>query len=171
MSFSQFLVARAGLLPIVRSGSPVNGRPQFASRNNHRNPHLRSASELQFFVNGPAGDLTGVRRIAGGLVDVGPTLLELLGIDTSASFAGHSLLADRPALAVRVDEVVMDGERIFAPSGRQIPQGGACFNYPQGDMRPAADCEASKREGYVEASASIFLANHDLARQVLESSR
>ena len=126
---------------------------------------------VPFFVAGPAGDLAGLRQTTGGQIDVAPTLLELLGIETPASFAGHSLLADRPALAVRVDGVVMDGERIFVPSGRQIPQGGACFNYPQGGMRPAADCEALKREGYVEASASIFLANHDLARQILESSK
>ncbi len=124
---------------------------------------------VPFFVFGPAGDLAGIRQTVAGQIDFAPTLLGLLGIDTPACFAGHSLLSERPALAVRVDGVVMDGERIFIPAGRQIPQGGACFNYPHGGMRPTTDCRQLTREGYIEASASVFLANHDLARSILDS--
>ena len=126
---------------------------------------------VPLFVFGPVGDLAGVRPTVGGQIDVAPTLLGLLGIDTPASFAGHSLLSQRAALAVRVDGVVMDEQRIFVPSGHQIPQGGACFHYPQGGMRPVSDCRELKQIGYVEASASVFLANHNLARSILESSR
>ncbi len=125
---------------------------------------------VPFFVFGAVGDPAGTRRTIGGQIDFAPTLLGLLGIETPACFAGHSLMSERSALAARVDGVVIDAHRIFVPAGRQIPQAGACFNFPQGGMRPLSDCHELVRQGHVEASASVFLANHDLARSITESS-
>ncbi len=126
---------------------------------------------VPFFVFGPVGDSAGERHTVGGQIDVAPTLLGLLGIDTPACFAGHSLMTERPSLAARVDGVVMDDKRIFIPAGRQIPRGGACFSYPKGGKRRISACRALVREGHVEASASVFLADHDLARSILEDSK
>ncbi len=126
---------------------------------------------VPFFVFGPVGSSAGVRQTVGGQIDFAPTLLDLLGIDTPACFAGHPLISERSSLAARADGVVMDERMIFIPAGRQIPQGGACFNYPQGGMRPAADCRALVREGHVEVSASVYVANHDLARSIPERSQ
>lgn len=123
---------------------------------------------VPFFVHAPAASLAGRMPRVGGQIDVAPTLLGLLGIDTPACFAGHSLLSGGPAWAARADGVVMDGQRVFVPAGRHIPREGACFNYPGGGMRPVSDCQELIRDGHVEASASVFLANHDLARSVME---
>lgn len=122
-----------------------------------RVPFLVSAPAM----NGPSGSAK-----VGGQLDFAPTLLDLLGLGTPASFAGHSLFAKPKGFAARVDGVALASDRIFVPLGRGIPAGGACFSYPNGAALEPQQCAQIVQQAQAESSASVAVADHDLARAI-----
>jgi phosphoglycerol transferase MdoB-like AlkP superfamily enzyme len=123
---------------------------------------------IPFFVLLPGEKLAGEVPVAGGHVDVAPTLLALLGVKQPPVWVGHALDPAFPSFAVLNDGSVVGGDRMYVDGGPRIPANGACFSWPSGSPRPRADCSELERDGQEELKASRFVVIHDLA-QKLES--
>lgn len=123
--------------------------------------------KVPFLVHLPGGRLAGDREVAGGQVDIAPTLLDLLGIERPASFAGRSLLVDGPSWAALSCGSAVLGDRLFVARGPQIPAEGACFTFPQGQPRPLAECEAGRRAAQRELEMTRRVVLFDLVPRIL----
>src|SRR5690606_453215 len=108
----------------------------------------------------------------GGQIDIGPTLLGLLGIERPADFVGRSLLSreDPPPVAFPSGAAYLE-DRVWVPSGRGIPARGACFHLPSGRHRPLEDCAALRDAARIELEMSRRVVDADLQRRLAESER
>ncbi len=121
---------------------------------------------VPLFVLVPHAALSGEVGVVGGQVDIAPTLLALLGIPAPPCFVGHALDPAVPSIAVLNNGSVVGDGHVFVSEGVLIPAAGACFAWPGGDARPAAQCEALEREGREELAVSRFVVLHDLATKI-----
>ena len=98
---------------------------------------------------------------AGGLLDIGPTVLHLLGQERPGSFLGRPLVpgAAHRASRWRWDLAVGD-ERLFVESDFK---GSKCKNLADWSWRPRVDCREIKWEGIEERRLSLLITTHDLA--------
>ncbi|HPC81975.1 MAG TPA: LTA synthase family protein [Thermoanaerobaculaceae bacterium] len=123
--------------------------------------------KVPFLVHLPGGRLAGDRLVAGGHMDIAPTLLDLLGFEAPACFAGRSLLAGGPSWAVLHDGSAVCGDRLSVTTGPGIPVGGACFAFPDGQPRPLEECEPVRRAAERELELTRRVVLYDLVPQVL----
>jgi phosphoglycerol transferase MdoB-like AlkP superfamily enzyme len=124
---------------------------------------------VPFFVLLPEGDLHGEVEVTGGQIDVGPTLLHLLGVDRPGSFVGHPLL---PGLSRNFSAYPNGGayapDRVWVRRGRDIPRGGACFFFPSGKPRPREDCKEIADRSKEELGLSRAVADTDMQRSLAD---
>ena len=123
--------------------------------------------KVPFFVRVPGGQPVGERPVAGGQIDIAPTLLDVAGVAPPASFLGRSLLNPGPSFAVLNDGSTVLGERLYVAGGPAIPAGGACFQFPDGSPRPLPDCEAAQARGREELQMARRVVVHDLVPVLL----
>jgi phosphoglycerol transferase MdoB-like AlkP superfamily enzyme len=121
---------------------------------------------VPFFVLLPNHSLAGEVPVLGGQVDIGPTLLALLGIAPPKCFVGHALDPAVASMAVLNDGSAVGEGREFVAEGPAIPAEGACFTWPGGAPRPLAECRALARQGREELTDSRFVVIHDLAAKI-----
>lgn len=115
----------------------------------------------------PPSDLVGRRSSVGGHVDIGATVLHLLGIDDPrAASLGRPLLDPRPGFAALSDGGAVDAELAFAMSGEGIPRGGTCFERSSGRSVPHESCRALADRALVELDAARRILEHDLHRSI-----
>ena len=125
--------------------------------------HLR-LHRVPVFVwipNAPS-ELRGPRDRVGGHIDIGATVLHLLGVQAPGSFVGQPLTAQGESIAVLPDGSVVGVDRMFVRRGRDISLAGACFDRPSSTPRPRSDCDALEAAGRVELEASRAVLDHDL---------
>ncbi|HSW30353.1 MAG TPA: hypothetical protein VLH75_12790, partial [Longimicrobiales bacterium] len=90
----------------------------------------------------------------GGLLDVAPTVLHLLGIERPRPFMGRSLLGSSPGLAAQATgEVVGDG---------LMWSGAACYRYPEALTVSAGECDAIRGRAREELEVSWLITRHGL---------
>ncbi|MHB1193984.1 MAG: LTA synthase family protein [Longimicrobiales bacterium] len=90
----------------------------------------------------------------GGLLDIAPTVLHLLGIERPRPFMGRSLLGASPGLAAQATgEVVGDG---------LMWSGAACYRYPETLTVPSAECDAIRERAREELEVSWLITRHGL---------
>lgn len=107
-----------------------------------------------------------------GQIDVGPTVLDLLGVDAPSSDVGVSIVSEgRTRPVVLPDGSSVGVDRIFVGSGRDIAREGACFDLPSGMTRPLKDCAALSAAARDELSWSRAVVEHDLHRSLGSPSR
>lgn len=123
--------------------------------------------KVPFLVHLPGGRLAGDRAVAGGHVDIAPTLLDVLGITRPPSFAGRSLLVDGPSWAVLYSGSAVQGNRLFVARGPRIPPEGACFAFPDGEPGPLGECEPVRRAAERELEMTRRVVLYDLVPRVL----
>jgi len=106
----------------------------------------------------PGASLTGEVREVGGHVDIAPTLLHLLGLPRPANFLGSALEPARNAVVAIPGGSAVGRGVIFAARGAGIPDGGACFSYEDGHVRPLDACRgvAEEARALLEASATVL---------------
>lgn len=116
----------------------------------------------------PEGELVVQDDSVAGQIDVGPTLLELLGVEVPTSMFGRSLVSDRPRIVALADGSAVTDDRIFVARGPGIGREGGCFDFPSGRSRPLEDCAEIAQEGARELRASRAVLDHDLHRVLAE---
>lgn len=90
----------------------------------------------------------------GGLLDLGPTLLHLLGAQSPAWFLGTSLLSPRPSMMARASgEVVADG---------LMWTGSNCYAFPGGELRPTHACDAPRARAREQLEVSWLITLYGL---------
>jgi hypothetical protein len=82
----------------------------------------------------------------GGIVDIGPTLLHLLGIDTPPIFMGRPLTTPSPGFAARASGQVVGSDRMWA--------GSQCFTYPEGVLVADEVCDDIRARAREELDVS-----------------
>jgi len=113
----------------------------------------------------PAGKLTPrVVSSIGGQVDIAPTVLDLVGIESPASFVGRSLLDGAPGRAARVDGSVAEPELLL--EGRD--EAAKCWRTPLGPMIHVSRCSELRVRGDRESTLSERATDHDLAHVLVE---
>lgn len=117
---------------------------------------------VPFFALVPENGHAGEIAVVGGHVDIAPTLLHLLGVPRPASFLGAPLVPDRPFIATIPGGSAVGRNLLFAARGERIPDGGACFSFPEGRPRPLAECSVLRDEARAEIDASAAVLEHDL---------
>ena len=103
----------------------------------------------------PPGDGPGGRFDAvGGLLDVAPTVLHLLGVEAPRSFLGRSLTLPGPSVAAQASgEVVGDG---------LMWTGTSCRAFPAGTARPGRDCDDLRARAREELEVSWLVTRYGL---------
>ncbi|MBL4684302.1 MAG: sulfatase-like hydrolase/transferase [Nannocystaceae bacterium] len=102
-----------------------------------------------------------------GQIDIGATVLDLLGVDAPPSYVGVSIASEGRARPVVLPDGSSVGvDRIFVGSGRDIAREGACFDLPSGTTRPLEDCAALSAAARDELSWSRAVVEHDLHRSL-----
>lgn len=97
----------------------------------------------------PKLDPRAPRPATAGLIDVGPSVLDLLGVEAPPSFIGTTLFGAGPALAVRWNGLAI--------TGKQIWDDPRCRDSSTGHELELARCDALRSAARRELSASWFL--------------
>ncbi len=136
----------------------------------------RLLERVPLFIVAPGAALTGTSARVGSLVDLGPTLLHLLGLRGPSSFIGAPLLpaADEPGVlgpagrvAAYPDGSALSAEHLYVAGGREIPAKGACFT-AAGEPVELSACDALREAARQHLSASRGIVDFDLARTLSE---
>jgi lipoteichoic acid synthase len=115
--------------------------------------------------DGSDPSLTGPRSTVGGQIDIGATVLHLLGIEDPRPAAwGRTLLDPDPGFAALSDGSAVSSELLLVARGQGIGREGGCFTRPQGRSVPLARCESLRRRARAELSAARLVPEHDLQR-------
>lgn len=122
--------------------------------------------QVPFYVLLPGRETGRSLATVGGHIDVGPTLLYLLGIDTPRSFLGRPLLPGSPGRAVLSDGAVVAQQRIFVQELDRARPEGACFRYPLPQPLPLDRCQDLKSEGARELHIARQVVLQDLAGEI-----
>lgn len=141
--------------------------------------------EVPLIIRLPDGALAGTTISApAGQIDIAPTLLHLLGVDSgSLIMAGLPLVAgpsadaaDPAAAAARTGRIVAfrsgsftDG-RIYC-TGRRAADGGTCYDRVTGAAVPAESLAAAGQAAEDEITASARAIEHDLIRKWRQAER
>jgi phosphoglycerol transferase MdoB-like AlkP superfamily enzyme len=99
---------------------------------------------------------TGGARVetVGGLLDVAPTVLHLLGVEAPRSFLGRSLTLPGPAMAAQASgEAVGDG---------LMWSGAACYGFPDGGARERSDCDDLRARAREKLEVSWLITRYGL---------
>jgi hypothetical protein len=94
-------------------------------------------------------------------VDLGATLLHLLGVRAPPSFVGRVLVEPGPGFAPLPEGSGVGDDRMLVRDGAG-PIAGQCFDLPAGTLRPRADCDALAQEVDQELELSRMVLDYDL---------
>jgi phosphoglycerol transferase MdoB-like AlkP superfamily enzyme len=128
---------------------------------------LRTVPVFAWVPGGAEAGLSGVRDRVGGQIDIGPTILDLLGrSDALPSAVGRSLLSEGPGFAALSDGSAIGQTHMFVAGGRDIPRVGACFDAVTGAAHPREACSELVLRAKEELVMSRRVLHHDLHREI-----
>lgn len=123
---------------------------------------------VPLFVWLPGAQLTGEVSVVGGQVDIAPSLLFILGIDSPASFLGSPLVPGRAAITTIGQRAATDGVRVYAPREPGQWADTPCFLLATGELRTVSECDALGRASERQREAAYLVLEHDLAVEIAE---
>ncbi|MFC1611037.1 LTA synthase family protein [Myxococcota bacterium] len=121
------------------------------------------ADFVPVFIKLPGNELRGEIATAGGQIDVGSTLLYLLGIEQPPIFLGRPLLPGASGFAARVDGSVLTNNRFYVSQGVDVPARGLCLGMPARDALPLAACAGLMERGAEQVQASWRITELNMA--------
>lgn len=113
-------------------------------------------------IPGVAG---GRRSDTVGQIDLGPTALDVLGVEAPPAFVGRSVFSAAPHELALPDGSAIAADRMWIARGRDDLAGGGCFDR-DGHGRPREDCTALEQRIADELWASRAVLDHDLFRSL-----
>jgi phosphoglycerol transferase MdoB-like AlkP superfamily enzyme len=87
---------------------------------------LRTRKTLPLLIRLPKGALAGPRHAAGGHIDIAPTILSLLGVETKTVFLGNDLTQGADSLVVFRDGSFTDGAHYYFRRST-VGRGDICY--------------------------------------------
>lgn len=130
--------------------------------------HLRVRKKVPFLIRLPHGDAAGVREIAGGHLDIAPTILGLLGVaHEKRVMLGRDLTRTYPPLVVFRDGSFADGTHYFVNRFGPV-SASTCY---QAETGRAFGCEllaSSRREARQRLEISDLIIRGDLIPALTE---
>ncbi|MBC8074428.1 MAG: LTA synthase family protein, partial [Deltaproteobacteria bacterium] len=114
------------------------------------------------FVWIPGAPVHGRDDRLAGHIDLGPTVLDAVGVAPSSSMLGRSLLGPRDDRIIALpDGSAIANDRFWIARGRDQVSGGGCFD-PDGRSRARDDCTAIAAAAADELWAARTVLDHDL---------
>lgn len=115
--------------------------PKFAVGNYDSLEFEQLKKSVPLIIHLPGGQMAEVRSEVGGMTDVTPTLLHLLGIDVEHPYmTGKNLLVGGERFVPFRDGSATDGEYWFADRGEGNLEGGKCYRMNDSTPVDAAAC-------------------------------
>lgn len=128
---------------------------------------VRTIPVFVWVPGGAARGLVGPRDRPGGQIDIGPTIVDLLGMpDALPAAVGRSLLDEGPGFVALPGGSAVTDDRMFVAQGRDIGRDGACFHAVTGAARPRSECAEIAERASAELSISRLVLDHDLQREI-----
>jgi len=128
------------------------------------------ADRVPLFVALPESQLVGDVRTVGGHVDVAPTVLHLMGLETPAAFLGRPILPGTRSLVVRLNGAVYTNERIFLPEytsrADQVSHAATCWSSMYEKPLSLDACQRIRSEGSEQLEYSWKLTLNNLAHRI-----
>ncbi len=124
--------------------------------------HFRTRKQVPLLIRLPHGEAAGVRTVAGGHVDITPTILGLLGIqDANSVMLGRDLTRAGPSLVVFRDGSFTDGTHYFL--NRFGPtSGSSCYESETGRPFDCRSLESWRRHARERLEISDLIIRGDL---------
>ncbi|MFC4778634.1 LTA synthase family protein [Paenibacillus sp. GCM10023252] len=126
----------------------------------------RILKQVPFLVHLPDNAAAGVHEQAGGQIDVTPTILHLLGVDTSKQhLAGLPLVTDKPVdskLVVIRSGAFTNGKIYYFPSADGVPENGKCWDIAKNAIGDVNQCLPYVQTARDELNMSDRLVTHNL---------
>lgn len=119
--------------------------------------------QVPLLVLPPGGIEGGGVRVAtvGGLLDVAPTALSVLGIPTPPWFLGRSLTASEPGLAAQASGEVVGEDLMWT--------GTRCASFPEGTPRPLDACDDLRARARLELEVSWSITERGLTPRIRDA--
>lgn len=133
-----------------------------------RSPHMRSEF-VPFAIIDPRtpAQLTGKVDTLGGQIDIGPTLLHLLGVGDRRPHMGRSLLTTEEAFAAYPDGSAYGSDQLSLSSLSGM-RAAACLQRHSAATLPSEACDALQRRARDELRDSRMLLDYDLVRAIMQ---
>ncbi|MBG9793282.1 phosphoglycerol transferase [Paenibacillus dendritiformis] len=132
---------------------------------------LEMKNQVPLFIHLPDGAQTGTYDTVAGQLDVAPTLLHWLGIDTADSYMmGHNLLLPDQRLVVLRNGSYTDGSIFYVPSADGLFEHGTCFDYASREKTDVARCQPYEAEAKRRLTVSDHVITHNLIKRFRQSS-
>jgi lipoteichoic acid synthase len=124
--------------------------------------HFRTRKKVPFFIRLPHGQAAGIRDVAGGHLDIAPTILGLLGIeDERRVMLGRDLTREGPSLVVFRNGSFADGRHYFI--NRFGPtSASSCYDAKTGRTLDCELLEARRREARERLEISDLIVQGNL---------
>jgi len=127
-----------------------------------------AAKKIPFLVRLPHGNSSGESSVAGGHVDIPPTLLSLLGIrDDRAVLLGKDLTRGGDALVVFRDGSFTDGRHYLLNRFGSVSN-STCYELATGQTIDCQPFEGKRREAFERLRISDFILQNNLIPVLLE---
>jgi len=131
----------------------------------------RLQRQVPLIVHTPDGGLAG-EYPGGGQLDIAPTLLHLLGIDTGEPFMlGAPLLTAQPPqerMVVFRNGAYATDSHYYTPAADGIPEHGVCYSLATGEPTPADACADQAAEARAQLLHSDRIINYNLLPRLRE---
>jgi len=128
--------------------------------------HLLVMKKIPLVIRLPHGEHAGARSVAGGHVDIAPTLLGLLGVDDpSRVMLGQDLTIGKPSLVVFRDGSFTDGEH-YLVKGYGPLSSSTCYSVTSGSTVPCTDLQAGFNEAAVRLEISDLIVRGNLVSKL-----
>jgi len=123
---------------------------------------------VPLFLVIPGSDVRREMPVVGGHVDIAPTLLYLLGLESPRVFLGGPLLPGGSQMSLILGAPrgsAVGQDRMVIVRGQDLSR-SACFAFPSGDLLPSELCMELALRAKKEWSVSQKVVAHDLASQI-----
>jgi lipoteichoic acid synthase len=124
-----------------------------------------SMNQVPFFLWLPGSKIKGEVSRVGGQLDIGPTLLYLLGVPPPRSFLGTPLIGGPDHRVAVQSGFAVGGGKCFLPESGGLSRSG-CYGYPHGERYPIVACEKLRRDAAEELKVSDLILRFDLAQEL-----
>ncbi|MCM3783143.1 LTA synthase family protein [Neobacillus mesonae] len=127
-------------------------------------------NQVPFLVHLPDDDHSGVYLEPAGQMDISPTLLHLLGINTDSYYLmGHDLLNTRNRTIVLRTGAFATRELYYIPSDDYLFEHGNCYEMKSGEKTDINACKAEFDAGKNELAISDRVITYDLISKLRSS--